>query len=531
MPRIRFRADAWRPLFRNGAYSPLNDAHYFGGIVHDLYVNHIGTPPFSRLIELRVHYGTQYAGAHWTGDSVNFGDCDPNQSPTVQTYPWTVLDVTAHEIAHGFEQINANLQPYAQPGAISEAYADLVGEAAEYYLRGQNDWIFGREVMKNNDGLRRLDTPAADHVLKMTVDGEIDINSGVYSRAFYLLATKPGWDILKVFKTATRAMDLYWTTGTNFQRGVCGLRTAAQDLGYSPTDVDEAFEQVGVFCATPTIAFGQRSWDGRMEIVVFERYSDRAQSIHKDFLVTIPDDSYTLIGGGVEGADGPIGHLLTKSHPAGKHWVVSTKDHLQADPHRIRAWAIGLRVAGMAPYHVSGSLKLTTATSSPSAAHPEAVAQVPVGYHLIGGGFSVNWRGSGNLAFESAPVGTTGWRVRSKDHLVSSPATITSYAMSIADNVGISNNGVWTFYNFRSSIASETSAPSSHPSATAIVPSGHLLAGCGGAVHWQGMGNLLWRIKPIFMLRDTAGCTVGGKDHMTPDPAAATAYAIGLRLE
>jgi Zn-dependent metalloprotease len=515
----------------NGAHSPMNDAHYFGGVVHDLFVAHYGRAPASTPMTMNVHYGTNYSGAFYNGNAVMFGDGDPTQSPAVQTYPWTVLDVTAHEIAHGFESTNANLQPWAEPGAISEAYADLVGETAEYYLRGQNDWIFGREVMKNHYGLRRLDTPPIDHVLKMTVQGEIEANSGVYSRAFYLLATKPGWDIVKVFKVATRAVDLYWNTGTNFQRGACGLRTAAQDLGYSPTDVDDAFEQVGVFCAVPNMAFTQTSPDGRLEIAVFERYSDTAKSIHSDFLVTIPDDTYTLIGGGVEGAEGPVGHLITMSRPAGKHWVVSTKDHLQADPHRIRAWAIGLRVVGMANYQLAGSMQITSATTSAAVPHPEATALVPFGYHLIGGGFKVNWSGMGNMAFESAPAGITGWRARSKDHVVSSPGTITSFAISIANNVGISNGGNWTFYNFRSSIASETSTVAPHPSTTVFVPGGHVLSGCGGTVHWQGTGSLLWQIKPTNIYRGVIGCMVGGKEHLGSDPSSATAYAIGLRLD
>ncbi|MDP2570765.1 hypothetical protein Q8W40_01115 [Vibrio penaeicida] len=58
----------------NGAYSPLNDAHYFGGVVFDLYNDWFQLSPLSQKLEMRVHYGNSYENAFWDGQRMTFGD-------------------------------------------------------------------------------------------------------------------------------------------------------------------------------------------------------------------------------------------------------------------------------------------------------------------------------------------------------------------------------------------------------------------------------------------------------------------------
>ena len=77
---------------------------------------------------------------------------------------------------------------------------------------------------------------------------DVHYSSGVYNKAFYLLATKPGWDTPKAFKTFARANALYWTPSTTFNSGACGVETAATDLGFTKADVTAAFTAVGVSC-------------------------------------------------------------------------------------------------------------------------------------------------------------------------------------------------------------------------------------------------------------------------------------------
>jgi len=76
---------------------------------------------------------------------------------------------------------------------------------------------------------------------------------GVYNKAFYLLATKSGWNTQKAFQVFARANDLYWTASSTFNQGACGVETAATDLGFTKADVTAAFTSVGVSC-------GWRRW-------------------------------------------------------------------------------------------------------------------------------------------------------------------------------------------------------------------------------------------------------------------------------
>jgi vibriolysin len=43
----------------NGAYSPLNDAHYFGSVIYNMYNAYIGKPPLTFQLTMRVHYSDE----------------------------------------------------------------------------------------------------------------------------------------------------------------------------------------------------------------------------------------------------------------------------------------------------------------------------------------------------------------------------------------------------------------------------------------------------------------------------------------
>jgi Zn-dependent metalloprotease len=234
----------------NGAYSPLNDAHYFGKVIYDMYGAYIGVAPLTFQLMMRVHYSNNYENAFWNGSSMTFGD------GASTFYPLVSLDVSAHEVSHGFTEQNSNLTYSGMSGGINEAYSDIAGEAAEYYMRGSNDWKVGAEIFKANGALRYMDNPPADGA---SIDNaanyysglDVHYSSGVYNKAFYLLATKPGWNTQTAFKAFARANQLYWTSSTTFNQGACGVQSAASDLGYTVADVTAAFTSVGVTCGAP----------------------------------------------------------------------------------------------------------------------------------------------------------------------------------------------------------------------------------------------------------------------------------------
>ena len=232
----------------NGAYSPLNDAHYFGGVIFNMYQAYLGRAPLTFQLVMKVHYKTGYENAYWDGTAMTFGD------GASTFYPLVSLDVSSHEVSHGFTEQNSNLTYSGQSGGMNEAFSDMAGEAAEYYSRGSNDWLVGAEIFKGTGALRYMANPpqdgsSIDNAANYTSSMDVHYTSGVYNKAFYLLANKAGWNTQKAFQVFARANDLYWTASSTFNQGACGVQTAATDLGFTVADVTAAFTSVGVSCA------------------------------------------------------------------------------------------------------------------------------------------------------------------------------------------------------------------------------------------------------------------------------------------
>jgi len=234
----------------NGAYSPLNDAHYFGGVVFAMYQNWLGQRPLTQKLQMKVHYGSGYENAFWDGQAMFFGD------GANTFYPLVSLDVTSHEVSHGYTQQNSNLQYSGQSGGINEAFSDMAGEAAKYYMRGSNDFKVGYDIMKGAGALRYMNNPpqdgrSIDHTSQYYDGLDVHYSSGVYNKAFYLLATSAGWNTRKAFEVFADANHLYWTATTNFSGGVCGVERSASNRGYNVADVTRAFNTVGAACLPP----------------------------------------------------------------------------------------------------------------------------------------------------------------------------------------------------------------------------------------------------------------------------------------
>ncbi|TQP84058.1 hemagglutinin/proteinase HapA [Vibrio cholerae] len=229
----------------NGAYSPLNDAHFFGKVVFDMYQQWLNTSPLTFQLTMRVHYGNNYENAFWDGRAMTFGD------GYTRFYPLVDINVSAHEVSHGFTEQNSGLVYRDMSGGINEAFSDIAGEAAEYFMRGNVDWIVGADIFKSSGGLRYFDQPSRDgrsidHASQYYSGIDVHYSSGVFNRAFYLLANKSGWNVRKGFEVFAVANQLYWTPNSTFDQGGCGVVKAAQDLNYNTADVVAAFNTVGV---------------------------------------------------------------------------------------------------------------------------------------------------------------------------------------------------------------------------------------------------------------------------------------------
>ncbi len=239
----------------NGAYSPANDAMYAGEMTNAMYQHWYHTTALQQMpITLRVHdWGG--ATASWNGETVDFGDGDDHQF-----YPFVSLGIAAHEISHGFTQQHSHLQYYGQSGGLNESFSDMASKAVEFYATGTNqDWELGAEIMRSDRAYRYMDNPrrdcialsgnqicSIDNLKDYSTKLDVHYSSGIFNKAFYLLATATGWNTRKAFDVMEQANLAYWTETTNFTEAACGVLEATKDYGYDLATVSHAFAQVGI---------------------------------------------------------------------------------------------------------------------------------------------------------------------------------------------------------------------------------------------------------------------------------------------
>jgi hypothetical protein len=149
-------------------------------------------------------------------------------------------------------------------------------------------------------------------------------------------------------------------------------------------------------------------------------------------------------------------------------WFAAGKDHEISAPAAITACAIALHDP-----NDEWDVHIKAEPSNP-APHPQAIAVLPAGYVLTGGGAFVNWHGAGNLLTASFPTSDTSWEVRSKDHDISDPSQITAYAIGIRPK----HNGK----KLRHEIRREKGTLAAHPTAHVQLDSGWSLSEGGALV-------------------------------------------------
>ncbi len=238
----------------NGAYSPLNDAHYFGNIIFDMYQNKYNITPLSFKLKMRVHYGNNYENAFWDGSSMTFGDGADN------FYPLVALDVAAHEVSHGLTEQNSGLEYWGQSGGLNESFSDMAGKAAEFYMHKENKWSLGADITKGQLPIRYMDNPSRDgnsigDVRDFEPSLDPHFSSGVFNRLFYTLATTEGWNTEKAFEVFLKANLYYWEPESTFFEAAEGVLQATRDLNYKSEDVLNAAQTVGISCVDVNLSY------------------------------------------------------------------------------------------------------------------------------------------------------------------------------------------------------------------------------------------------------------------------------------
>ena len=243
----------------NGGYSPASDALYNVQITQQLYQQWYSTPVYSdkngseKKMPAILHFASRNDPySNWnnaffdaTQEVIALGDGGP------ENYPNTDLETIAHELSHGFTSQHSNLVYQHDSGGINESFSDMAAKAAEFMTDGKTTWNLGSTVAKNGKPLRYLDDPkkdgfSIDHLKDFTQFLDVHFSSGLFNKAFYILATTPGWDTKKAFDVMVDANRYYWTSNICFEQGADGVVSAAKQFGYNVSDVEQAFAKVGI---------------------------------------------------------------------------------------------------------------------------------------------------------------------------------------------------------------------------------------------------------------------------------------------
>jgi Zn-dependent metalloprotease len=219
-----------------------------------------------------VHYDASYNNAFWDGRQMVFGDGD---GEIFNSFTSSV-DITGHELSHGFTQYTTGLEYQDQSGALNESISDVFGSLAKQYQLGQTaeqaDWIIGADLLTadvDGVGLRSMKDPGTayddprlgkdpqpghmdDYVRTTDDNGGVHINSGIPNKAFYLAASKLGghaWEGAgRIWYQAVTSGGLSKTA--DFAEFAKATQAAAKELygegSNELTAVTEAWQEVGV---------------------------------------------------------------------------------------------------------------------------------------------------------------------------------------------------------------------------------------------------------------------------------------------
>ena len=196
---------------------PTVDAHAFQGWVYDYYFKRFsrsGMDNRNLEVDSIVHplarseanrqppdfVGAYINNAFYCCDGViAYGDGDGR----IFTYLAGAFDVVAHEWTHGVTAFTSQLSYRDEPGALNEAFSDIMAASMEFYYypagtaREQADWQIGEDVYLRSPGyLRSLNNPSAnghpDHYsLRRFIgsgedEGGVHFNLTIATHAFYL---------------------------------------------------------------------------------------------------------------------------------------------------------------------------------------------------------------------------------------------------------------------------------------------------------------------------------------------------------
>ncbi len=198
------------------------DAHAYAGYFYDYFFKRFGrrgldnnnfrirslvhpVPRAAVLSQPGSVVGIFYLNAFYAGGGVMvYGEgLPPNVTAGGQRWNFLsgALDVVAHELAHGVTDFTSRLIYQNEPGALNEAFSDMMGTAVEFYFQEAGagalkaDYLIAEDVVTPG-GIRSMANPEAysqpDHYSRRRIlslgqdNGGVHVNSGIPNHVFYL---------------------------------------------------------------------------------------------------------------------------------------------------------------------------------------------------------------------------------------------------------------------------------------------------------------------------------------------------------
>jgi len=164
-----------------------------------------------------IHYGQKYDNAFWNGQEMVFGDGDG----VIFNGFTSSIDVIGHELTHGVNGSEANLNYQGQSGALNESISDVFGSCVKQFVKKQTadkaDWLIGAGLLAkgihgvalrsmkapgtayDDPTLGKDDQPAdmSGYVHTASDNGGVHTNSVIPNHAFFLAAINLGGNAWK----------------------------------------------------------------------------------------------------------------------------------------------------------------------------------------------------------------------------------------------------------------------------------------------------------------------------------------------
>jgi PKD repeat protein len=261
-----------------------------------------------------VHYDLNYVNAFWDGQRMTYGDGDATRTPL------TTVDISAHEVAHGWTDYTSDLIYANESGALNESFSDIFGFLVENYARPTNwNWIIGEDIggafrsMSNPNSYGDPDTYGGlnwvDQDCTPSSSNDrcgVHSNSGVQNYWFYLLAQGGlgindvgdsikvnGIGINNAADIAFRTNTVYLGPSSNFEEArFYSFRSAVDLFGACSPEVEDvinAWHGVGVGdeyqagLSAQFLALKDTSFCRLPATVNFKTFSSNIYDFHWDF--------------------------------------------------------------------------------------------------------------------------------------------------------------------------------------------------------------------------------------------------------